>query len=343
MPRLQLWRIAPSNQHGTTNTFRLLGLFLVILASAPFAFAAEPTAANLPQSPKTPKVLLIGIDGLRVDALKKANTPALDQLAASGSIRYQTRVISDQVTNSDTISGPGWTTYLTGTWADRHGVLDNSFKGRKSDQAPHLFRLAKQGNPDLVTASFLDWTPLNQHVTTDADVNVIVSPNAKMDEYVGGDETIAHMAAALLASRPIDIAFVYLGAVDETGHKHGFHPTVKPYMDQIETTDRHIQRLLEAIAARPTYDQEDWLVVVGSDHGGEGTGHGGGRENSMVYHTAMIVSGDAALPDSKTDETPSVSTTDIAAVALTHLGITLKPEWKLAGDATLWLKPSDSE
>ena len=32
---------------------------------------------------------------------------------------------------------------------------------------------------------------------------------------------------------------------------------------------------IEAIKARDTYDTEDWLIIVTSDHGGIGTGHGG--------------------------------------------------------------------
>ena len=31
---------------------------------------------------------------------------------------------------------------------------------------------------------------------------------------------------------------------------------------------------LKAIESRETYETEDWLIVVTSDHGGKGTGHG---------------------------------------------------------------------
>lgn len=33
--------------------------------------------------------------------------------------------------------------------------------------------------------------------------------------------------------------------------------------------------ILNAIESRPTYAQEDWLIVITTDHGGIGTSHGG--------------------------------------------------------------------
>ena len=32
-----------------------------------------------------------------------------------------------QVTQQPTVSGPGWSTILTGVWANRHNVTDNNF------------------------------------------------------------------------------------------------------------------------------------------------------------------------------------------------------------------------
>ena len=33
--------------------------------------------------------------------------------------------------------------------------------------------------------------------------------------------------------------------------------------------------IIEAVEARKTYDTEDWLILITTDHGGSGTGHGG--------------------------------------------------------------------
>ncbi|WP_237607522.1 alkaline phosphatase family protein [Roseimaritima sediminicola] len=328
---------------GVSSARLLLSSIRCLLAAACLALcltsspapAQQPAAAATDREP-TPKVLLIGIDGFRVDAFQAAHTPHLDALAEDGIIDLQTSVISEDVRQSDTISGPGWTTFLSGVWADRHGVVDNTFKGRDRERGPHVFTLVKQQRPELQTASFLDWTPLGDHVVRDADLNVIATPNKAVNEYVGMDRSLATMAAATLRERPVDFVFVYYGACDETGHRHGFHPSVKPYTRQIEITDELIGQLLDAIEQRSSRDSEDWLVVVSSDHGGEGLGHGGGRDNPQINRVPMIVSGPAAARG--TDVARPTATTDIVAVALTHLGIDINPDWHLAGSAAGWLR-----
>ena len=56
------------------------------------------------------KVLVIGIDGCRSDALQQANTPHLDSLIATGLFTY------DAWHCGITVSGPSWSTIMTGTW-----------------------------------------------------------------------------------------------------------------------------------------------------------------------------------------------------------------------------------
>lgn len=293
---------------------------------------------------KQPKALTIGIDGLRSDAFVAANTPNLDALAANGTFSLATRVTSDAVPQSDTVSGPGWTTFLTGMWADRHGVTDNTFKGRDPKQAPHGFSLAKTVRPELRTASFLDWTPLQQFVTTDADINVVVTPNSKAkaaSAWTISDQSLTLAAEPILQHDDVDWVFVYLGSVDETGHGHGFHPSVPAYVAAIENVDRLVGRLVKSVAQRETIADEDWLFLVSTDHGGEGTGHGGGRENPNVFNVPMIVSGDAAIHDNEVkrqDGDPVAATVDLVPLALTHLQVPIDAQWQLAGRVDGWIK-----
>lgn len=293
-----------------------------------------------------PKVLLIGIDGLRSDALQKATTPNLDALIANGIVDFETSVISTDVPKSDTVSGPGWTTFLTGTWADQHGVVDNSFDGRDREAAPHCFRLIKAVQPKLRTASLVNWIPINEFITTDADISVgVFAPASASDadkkDYAAADSRVAAMAADVLANDPADIVFAYFGAVDETGHAHGFHPSVPAYVAQIEVVDGHVGRLTGAIHSRKSHASEDWLIVVSTDHGGEGFGHGGGRENPIVRTAPMLVSGNAAAKGRHRNR--STATVDVVAVALTHLGITGEPTKHLAGSAEGWLQPPPTQ
>ena len=44
---------------------------------------------------------------------------------------------------------------------------------------------------------------------------------------------------------------------------------------------------IKAIEGRDTYETEDWLIIITSDHGGIGTDHGG---NSIQERMTFIVS-----------------------------------------------------
>ena len=81
--------------------------------------------------PTIPKgrVLVIGIDGVRPDALQIADTPAIDELITAGAFTKNTKILGDRYRDNETISGPGWSSFLTGVWADKHGVNDNTFRG----------------------------------------------------------------------------------------------------------------------------------------------------------------------------------------------------------------------
>src|SRR3989344_2147380 len=75
------------------------------------------------------KVLLIGIDGLRPDALQKAATPNIDKLVAESAYSFSAR------TGTYTVSAPGWSNILTGVWEAKHGVKSNTIKNKSFEGA----------------------------------------------------------------------------------------------------------------------------------------------------------------------------------------------------------------
>src|SRR5436190_5093014 len=82
------------------------------------------TALSFAEEPKTKKVLFIGLDGTRFDAIEKAKTPNLHALMNEGIYSDTCLILDDRYQKSDTVSGPGWSSILTGVWADKHGVHD---------------------------------------------------------------------------------------------------------------------------------------------------------------------------------------------------------------------------
>jgi arylsulfatase A-like enzyme len=98
----------------------------------------------------------------------------------------------------------------------------------------------------------------------------------------------------------------------------------------IEKTDERIGRILTAVDQRPHRRDEDWLILVGTDHGGRGTGHGGNRNVAEVCQVPLIVSGPSAA---KALPSRRIETVDLAACAVAHLGIEASAAWELDGSA----------
>jgi len=61
---------------------------------------------------------------------------------------------------------------------------------------------------------------------------------------------------------------------DHTGHGSGFGNKNPAYIEAFRESERDALLLINAVKARETYADEDWLIIIGSDHGGIGTGHG---------------------------------------------------------------------
>lgn len=101
--------------------------------------ASSSAAAGPEKKSAEKKVLIIGIDGCRRDALEAAHTPHLDALIRAGAIAENTLILGDRYRDAETGSGPGWSSILTGVWADKHGVNDNSFQDARYDEFPHFF------------------------------------------------------------------------------------------------------------------------------------------------------------------------------------------------------------
>lgn len=263
-----------------------------------------------------PKVLLVGIDGLRPDALDKAKTPMLDKLIHTG--MYSDKVLADP----PTWSAHGWSDILTGVRSDKHGVVDNTFKGRNYENYPGFFTRLKEIKPGVNSLSLVSWSPLQKFLTKGAKIN------SYYPYENNGDKMVAQEAASYLRRGNSDVIFAYFVNVDLAGHKYGFDPPVKEYLQKIEEVDSRIGLIMEEIRKRPPY--ENWLVMVISDHGGTREGHGGDSlEERSVPH---IVNGRSIKPGIYW---PPPRHVDVVPTILNHLQVPINPKWNLDGEVRL--------
>lgn len=205
------------------------------------------------------KVLIIGIDGTRQDALQMTVTPAIDEMVANATYTW------DGLTQFPTYSGPGWSSMLTGVWSDKHGVTENGFLTSNFAEYPHLFDLVKTAQPDAFCASVCQWDPINDNIPQQADVQINTDTMQQSEDG----------AVEQMENPDLDVLFVHFDDVDITGHAFGYSVDVPEYVAAIATADEHVGNIIDAMQARPTFADEEWLVVLSTDHGGIDFGHGG--------------------------------------------------------------------
>jgi arylsulfatase A-like enzyme len=98
---------------------------------------------------------------------------------------------------------------------------------------------------------------------------------------------------------------------------------VPEYVQALETVDAQIGDVLDAVRARPSYDQEDWLVVVTTDHGGTDRAHGG--QSDVERTISIIVSGGGAR--SGHTISPGPGHTAVPPTVMSHLGLEVDAAW----------------
>ena len=89
--------------------------------------------------------------------LEKANKPAFDAIIKKG-IYLPCYVGGEKggVTQSPTISAVGYNSLLTGTWTNKHGVVDNAIKNPNYNY-PTIFKVFKEAYPTKKIGVFSTW------------------------------------------------------------------------------------------------------------------------------------------------------------------------------------------
>jgi len=275
------------------------------------------------EQPLTKKVLVIGLDGVRPDIMAEVNTPSIDALIAVGAF-------SDRVTTkAQTISGPGWSSMLTGVWPEKHRVVNNDFTPNDYATYPDFLTRLEYVDREFRTFAVVDWPPLGGP----SSGGPLISDTVDLKIMYDGEEAGYHIADSLsvaaaarhLTNQDPDAGFVYIGDPDVVAHEHGSRST--EYYASIRTADAHIGALLAAIRHRPSFADEDWLVLISTDHGhrDEG-GHGGATPEEM---TVFYLADGPSVAPADPDFDPNI--VDVAVTALAHLGVTIDPGWRLDG------------
>ena len=270
-----------------------------------FFFAGFCSAALM--AADKPKAVLIMLDGTRNDAFLSQgyypfNNPTPLGPDYHSTVSFSTMTIPDAPANS----APNHTAIATGVFATKSGVKDNGYTagGNYSNYPNVLSYLA--GN--FKTAFLFGWAESGQIASSSPEVT-----------YINVGDMEVEAAALKALADDVDAMQIYINAPDEGGHGYGFYPHSRQYREKLDFTVDIINNLLAAIAERPDFANEDWLVIIVGDHGGYGLSHGMASAHARYPHLSIISKKykDGVFTD-------SLSVADAAATLLAHFGV--KPE-----------------
>jgi predicted AlkP superfamily pyrophosphatase or phosphodiesterase len=249
-----------------------------------------------PTPAPSPKVAILSVDGLRADALAKADAPNLKGLAVRGAYTWSART----VTPSETL--PGHASMLSGEDPKVHKITWDwdDFKPEKGFiTVPTVFSIARAAG--LRTVMVVGKKKL-QHLAPPGTVDAFVLTER-------GDRDVAN-EAIVQAGVGFDLLFVHFPDVDYAGHAEGWMS--EAYSKKLAEADEAIGRLLAVLPASTT-------VFLTSDHGGKGRNHGQDIPENVTV--PWIVAGPKVVR--RGEMTARVQAADTAATALWALGLSL--------------------
>ncbi|GHE39154.1 AP endonuclease [Streptosporangium violaceochromogenes] len=259
-----------------------------------------------------PKVLVVGLDGLRYDRLLAVRPPNIRRLMEEGTFATGLLDLPPKVRSS---SGPGWATVLTGVSPARHGVRNNSFSGHQFAKYPDFLTRLEQVRPSLHTAAVTTWGSLVTLGAVGARVDWHAVGHNEPYRVGVKDALLADRMVDLIRTSEVDAAFMHLEVTDVVAHRSGVLGSA--YREVIEWVDGHLGRLFGAIRARPAFAGERWTVIVTTDHGhrDEG-GHGG--DSPRERRVFVLAAGPGIARGVRRNDARLV---DVAATVFGQLGV----------------------
>lgn len=238
------------------NTTKILFAAIAVFTCCGVAVAA----------PRHPKALVIMLDGLRADAVENADAANLRMLRDGEwqpGYKCAWSLTANTIFDARTVSGPNHVSIATGVTFAKHGVPDNGKDTCDYKKWPSWLVRLVDAKPEMKTLFMYCWD-WDRTLCRDPRVRFHGAPDEKNAEK---------LAAAMAATDAPDAVMWYINGTDSGGHGWGYYPYTTGYFNKIHIFDKAIGKVLNAIAARPTFAQEDWMIVVTSDHGGYHMGH----------------------------------------------------------------------
>lgn len=268
----------------------ILAVGIVLLGSSCTKYN-DPAAVfedydDVPDMAVKRKVLFISIDGVVGEEMRKVMPTNLAEMLKTS--KYSFRALSDGKTTDPST----WMSMMSGVNYDMHKIVDDSYIPKPDLNHPHdnvagypsiLYRMSTLA-PSLRSSVVVRDEAIANKLLVSADQSFVSN----------SDEEVKNTTLNILGKNNPDVAIVQFKDVLLAGQREGFSADKSEYADAIKKVDGYVGELISALKNRKNYKNEDWLVVLTSNHGGEGTSYGGNSFNERnvfaVYYNESFKS-----------------------------------------------------
>lgn len=245
--------------------------------------------------------LVITIDGLRADAIAKANAPNLTDLIKEGSYTPSAKTVDPPKTL------PSHTSLVTGLVPKKHLTFINEWiEDMGYVEFDTIFTLAKKEG--FSTAMFVGKDKLN-FIAVPKSIDKL-----EVVEYSPTSvKEISNSFISYMKENKPRMTLIHFPEPDITGHKQGWMS--EEYLNALQRVDTELGNIINALKQAGIYEKT--FLVITSDHGGKGKTHKG--DHPDVTTIPWLAVGEGVKQDYSIKE--KVYIYDTAPTVLKTLGI----------------------
>lgn len=249
------------------------------------------------------KVILISIDGMRSDGLRRCGNPYVKELERMCTYTYRGRSVFPSVTFPCHYS----MTRSVSPW--HHRILNNTYVP-PARPVNGIFETIRAGGG--VSAMFYGWEPIRDIATAGT-----VQYDTYIDAYTcdSGDTALTDEAERCIAENHPDFVFLYMVETDEKGG-HDNRWMSDEYLRRVSIAIDNVKRIIDRFG-------DEYSVVVMSDHGGHARTHGTPLPQDMIV--PLFLYGPDFAPGAVLS---SASLLDIAPTIAAVMGLPPEPAWR---------------
>lgn len=248
---------------------------------------------------KQKKVVFVIADGIPYDVIISQPMKNLKDLTKTG-VLVESYVGGEKFgySQTPTISAVGYNSLLTGTWVNKHNVWDNDIIAPNYNYET-VFKLLKTKYPNKKTAIFSTWLDnrtkllgssskvtgnfMPDYYYDGYELDTIQFPHDKDGHFYNKiDDFVIEKACSGIKENAPDLSWIYLEYTDEMGHRHGNSPE---FLNALQKLDLQIGKLNEAVKYRENKFNEEWMVIITTDHGRDCSGYNHGDQTNRERNT----------------------------------------------------------